>query len=56
MRLEFQTEAVPTHVPSIAQHQADRVAYNPSSIRRIEIHDLTSCLETVWDASWEKPC
>lgn len=32
---------------------APTVSRNPRVIKRIEIHDLTGPLETVWDASWE---
>lgn len=31
---------------------APMVSRNATLIRRIEIHDLTGCLEAIWDASW----
>ena len=40
-----------SHNPCVLA-EAPTVARNPAAIRRIEMHDLTGCLETVWDASW----
>lgn len=31
------------------------ISYSPSTtVERVEIHDLTGCLETVWDRGWLK--
>lgn len=31
---------------------APMISRNPRAINRIEVHDRTGCLETVWDSTW----
>jgi hypothetical protein len=45
------TTAAESHAPT-ALAGAPMVARNARVIRRIELHDLTGSLETIWDASW----
>ena len=41
------------HCPQEVRAAHDRVARNPAVIHRIELHDLTGPLETIWAADWE---
>jgi hypothetical protein len=42
-----------TNNPSRAKKFARENIYHGNSIERIEVHDLTGPLETVYDSSWE---
>jgi hypothetical protein len=49
------TQIVETgHAPMDVRSAESRVSRNPRVIARIELHDLTGRLETIWAASWEK--
>jgi hypothetical protein len=38
--------------PDVVRNAEHCVAHDPKTVQRIEIHDLTGCLEALWDASW----
>lgn len=40
------------HDPPAVSRQERTIARNAAVIRRIELHDLTGCLETLWAADW----
>jgi hypothetical protein len=47
------SEIVATSHNPLELANAPMVSRNPRVINRIELHDLTGCLETVWSAEWQ---
>lgn len=40
------------HNPNVVYAAHNKVARNPRVIDRIEFHDGTGCLETIWSRDW----